>query len=292
MDNSSFISIVVPPVDEKQEKKERVAPEISKKPINKTLPSKRKQKMISPRYDGIESSPSEQNADLFFQYAKDGNEDGIKQLLSLGIAVNATNRYGYTALMRATINGRLNVIDVLLQANANIFLKDHKGRTALHHSVKEKQEKATFKLLAHISGEQRAILRNNSFFNDTVTKFEARLNSKRFDINTQNMKGETMFMLAARYGHQKTAENLIKQGANIHLKNIYGKTAEEQAKDYRESFRDALPKRTEELYQQHMLIFSFAEYHTHLLPRIGEIDQTAIITEGLKNINLDKKAPR
>ena len=52
--------------------------------------------------------------ELFIKYAGNGNLNEIVKLLINGIDVNLSNKDGYTALMMASQNGHLKVVNVLL----------------------------------------------------------------------------------------------------------------------------------------------------------------------------------
>ena len=50
------------------------------------------------------------------------------------------------------------------------------------------------------------------------------------DVNVQDDAGETALMWAARWGHEKTARELLAQGARMYVKNKDGQTALNLAK--------------------------------------------------------------
>lgn len=230
-----------------------------------------------------ELTPEEKKYKLF-DFAKQGGYCEIQELIALGIDLNAKNPLGYTALIWAVIKGHANVVDLLIQSGADIFLTDNKARTALHYAVSKDQEIIAFKLLEKMSGSERSILKKDDFFKDIVIKYRSK--QKKFNVNAQNTKGETMFMLAARYGHVGTAKELISAGADVHLKNVKGMTAEEQAKQYRDSFKDTCLQMTEELRQKHTLIFSLTTHQPKATLNLNE----EVIIEGVKNLKIDKKS--
>ena len=59
--------------------------------------------------------------------AEEGNFDEIQRILTEipNIDVNAVNRNGYTALALATKNGHGAIVDVLLNAKANVNMKNN-----------------------------------------------------------------------------------------------------------------------------------------------------------------------
>lgn len=249
-----------------------------------TPPSTPKKKKPTIKVYSAESTLEEKTL-LLFQLAKDGNADDLVNLISLGIDINAKNFRGCTALILAVDKNHINVIDILIKAKANIFLQDNKNHTALHHAILNNYEFSAFMLLECMSRKEREIFKQDILLKNMILKFEARR------INAQNEKGESMFMLAARYGHVETARGLVAAGADINLKDSNGKTAEEHAQEYRESFRDTCIQMTADLYQRQMLIFSFSKPRTNSLPlpiTNEEIDEE--IVEGIKNLKIDNKS--
>lgn len=62
--------------------------------------------------------------------AKEGSTDKVKALLAQGADVNAKDKDGFTALIRAAGNGHTETVKALLAADANVNVKT-KGITAL-----------------------------------------------------------------------------------------------------------------------------------------------------------------
>lgn len=61
-----------------------------------------------------------------------GKVDFIRNLLNLGYAVDQANACGQTALMMAAALGDMEIMDILLEGNANPNAQDKSGLTALH----------------------------------------------------------------------------------------------------------------------------------------------------------------
>ncbi len=55
----------------------------------------------------------------------------MKLLLDKGADINSQNDFGWTALMEASLWGRLAVVNVLVNRNADVNVKDNWGVTAL-----------------------------------------------------------------------------------------------------------------------------------------------------------------
>jgi len=59
-----------------------------------------------------------------------GNEDDVRDLVSLGAAVNARGDFGMTALHQAAVGGHIAVAEALLALGADRALPDEFGHTA------------------------------------------------------------------------------------------------------------------------------------------------------------------
>jgi ankyrin repeat protein len=75
-------------------------------------------------------------ADAFYAI-EIGDLDAFTAALDAGTAPNATNDYGCTLLMEATMRNRLHMVDVLMSRGANVYQKDRYGCTALHFAARK-----------------------------------------------------------------------------------------------------------------------------------------------------------
>lgn len=66
--------------------------------------------------------------------AANGDETGIKLLLEFNADLNATNKSGQTALMRAAQSRKTAVAKLLVEAGADVFQTDYVGRDALMYA--------------------------------------------------------------------------------------------------------------------------------------------------------------
>ena len=70
--------------------------------------------------------------ELFVKCAGNGNLNGIVQLLINGIDVNLPNKDGHTALMMASQNGKLKVVNMLLNCKEiDVYAQNEDRNTAL-----------------------------------------------------------------------------------------------------------------------------------------------------------------
>ena len=63
------------------------------------------------------------------RYSRDGNLDGLNELLAEGADVNESGYFGKTPLHEASRNGHFEVANVLLAAGAEVNKTDIDGRT-------------------------------------------------------------------------------------------------------------------------------------------------------------------
>lgn len=110
--------------------------------------------------------------------------------------INIANASGHTALMFAAINGRKDLVDLLLKNGANKDAVTEKGWTAL--------------MLASFHGNYHTA---------------AYLVAKNANIETATKEGWTALMLAAQNGHSDIVAHLIKNGAEIDAVDERGCTA-------------------------------------------------------------------
>eukprot|EP00117_Sycon_ciliatum_P008689 scpid30063/ scgid11278/ Ankyrin-1; Erythrocyte ankyrin len=71
-------------------------------------------------------------------YAADGRPDVARELLDLKAKVDIpTKHIGYTPLHKATFGGHVEIVELLLDANANVHSQNINGNTALHVACRE-----------------------------------------------------------------------------------------------------------------------------------------------------------
>lgn len=94
---------------------------------------------------GVRKYQDEYGESAFFQAAADGRTDVVEAMLADGMNVNAVNTGGMSALMRATEDS---TVDSLLDAGADVNLKDNAGFTALIWAAAFRRKNHVEKLLA------------------------------------------------------------------------------------------------------------------------------------------------
>ncbi len=120
----------------------------------------------------------------------------IKELLKKGADVNASNKYGDTALMVAAYNGHLEVVKYLAQNGADVNAKVSYGGTALMKAV----------IGEHLD----------------VVKYLAECGA---DLDVKDGAGRTALMMVANWGKLDVVKCLVECGADLEAKDKDGKTA-------------------------------------------------------------------
>ena len=125
-----------------------------------------------------------------------GNTDILRYFLENRADVDARLKNEWTLLMGASLCGRTNAVNVLLQYGANVALTHNRlGSTALHFAAGS----------SHNSGEiLRCLIENGA------------------DVNGVNKVKHTPLMIAAIRGHINALTLLIKHGADVDLQDSDG----------------------------------------------------------------------
>ena len=122
-------------------------------------------------------------------------------LLGPKLDVNKANPQGETPLMLACIKGRLDFVERLLQKGAQA---NRPGWTPLHYAASADHP-------------------------DSVAIARLLIQEHYAYIDAQSPNGSTPLMLAAQYGSQAMVELLLQEGADSHVRNQLGLTAQDFA---------------------------------------------------------------
>ena len=173
----------------------------------------------------------------FRNAASRGDIRKMKQLLNSGVNIDATDQFGYTALMKASGKGRIKAVDFLIKNGANVCAINQWGRTARYRALyrdryrdhRYRPHTKVVELLDKQSLNCKTIneqeLRNAAGKGD-IEKMELLLmNSVNIDATDQF--GNTALMYALT--QIEAMDFLIKNGANMCAINQWGKTAQDEA---------------------------------------------------------------
>jgi hypothetical protein len=126
------------------------------------------------------------------------------RLIEAGASAKVADRYGYTPLMEAVKNERVELAKALIAKGADVAGRDNKGWTALHVAALKGSPDATALLLA--AGA---------------------------DVNARDADGYTPLMHAVTTGCLESARLLIARGTKLEVKNKDGETALDLAAEKR-----------------------------------------------------------
>jgi len=143
----------------------------------------------------VQIGPAEEEA--FRQAAHDGGLELVKSLHEQGVACDAVDPNGTTALMFAAFNGHSEIVIFLLDAGAEINLRDYLDRTALLYASTGPFPE-TVKILLDRGADPNIV--------DSVEHFSP-------------------LMHAAAEGHLEVVKVLIAHGADRSLKDVDGDDA-------------------------------------------------------------------
>ena len=160
----------------------------------------------------VNGNPEDPSTTPLIETVSNGNneyEECVRHLLANGADPNISNSADQTALMPAVMNGYFNCVDILVQAEADVNLKDRWGRTALLCCLIAAGE---------VRGANTAESRN---FQKCITS----LITARADVNMGDNKRYTPLMAAAEGGCSDYLVMLTNAGAEVNRADWLGTTA-------------------------------------------------------------------
>lgn len=135
--------------------------------------------------------------------AKAGDEEEVKRTIEEGVNVDYQNEFGQSAMMVASWEGHLGIVEALLSAEADPNLEEGFGKSALHEAA--------------VSGQHTIV---------------HRLISGGAKINLTDEEHRTPLHYAAMRGKRRIVEVLLLFGADVTLLTKYGESAVELAYSY------------------------------------------------------------
>ena len=184
-----------------------------------------------------EPSKTEQVNETLIAAVDAEDVSGVQKALSGGANVNGKDREGMTPLMRASLRGNLQIVELLLQKKARVDPVDVFGVTALmqaswagHTDIVEAliSSGANLDLQSTIDIPRLKTKGVNALIgacmsgNTDVVKL---LLARGVKVNTQDAEGRTALIYAAKNGYFDVAELLLSQGAKTEIKDQFGRTA-------------------------------------------------------------------
>lgn len=136
-----------------------------------------------------------------------------------------------TPLSWAAQDGRVGIVNLLLQENTTVDTVDTGGRTPISRAAGNGQEEvlkllfdkgAHFDVNMHERNRTTPLLHASKNGHEAVVRF---LLSKGADINTEDHIKRTALMHASENGHEAVTRLLVNEGANIHARDLNGQTS-------------------------------------------------------------------
>ncbi len=128
------------------------------------------------------------------------NKDLVELLVNAGAYINDQNLGGYSPLMFAVMNGKIDTVNFLIERDADVHDKNKDGSTMLMQAC------AGHPAIAQIF-----------------------ISKQGADLNEQSNAGYTALMWAAHFGSENCTRLLIGSGAMLDLKDNKGRTARDIA---------------------------------------------------------------
>jgi ankyrin repeat protein len=153
----------------------------------------------------------------------------MQDLLTAGADVNAKTSDGVTALFAASHKGRLDMVRVLIAADADVNATTANGSTTLMGAAMSGNPQVVRELLA-------AKADVNARTNNGTTALNAAAQEGHLDVvrallaggahvNATAVDGHTALMIASRGGHPEVVRTLLAAGADVNARKDNGETA-------------------------------------------------------------------
>ncbi len=165
---------------------------------------------------------------LFLDAANKSEWIRARQLLDEGADVNTKDGRGLTALMRAALNPKVDVVKYLISAGADVNAESSGGLTALLIAASWGSVDVMQLLISKGADVNAKPKSGNTALIKAAErgKVEAMqlLVSKGADVNAKNKAGHTALIKASEFGMVEAMQFLISKGADVNAKNNFGKT--------------------------------------------------------------------
>jgi ankyrin repeat protein len=158
-----------------------------------------------------------------------GRMELMQDLLATGADVNAKTNDGVTALFAASRESRLNMVRVLIAANADVNATTANGSTTLMGAAMSGDPEVVRELLA-AKADVNAKTNNgttalNGASQEGHLEVVRALLAAGADVNATAVDGATALMIASRGGHSEVAQALLAAGADVDARKDKGETA-------------------------------------------------------------------
>lgn len=178
--------------------------------------------------------------------SQNGKIDMVELLITFKVDLDKVDKDSSTALHYACIRNYDIIVTMLIFSGANLNIANRKGITPLMYAICEHKFPIAIQLLNHSVEIERPCSngstpliyacqfwrKNNELVNTLLSRYPlvsldtgSKTITRQNYVNHQDNKGNTALHYAIRYGYQNNVYlELLKRGANPHLKNNLGKS--------------------------------------------------------------------
>jgi uncharacterized protein len=169
-----------------------------------------------------------QATSLLFAAARLGCETQARALLDRGVAINAKDREGKTALTKAAEADKLPLVKLLLERGASVNTRSVDGSTALFTAAEQDRGPAVALLLEggadpNLPGRRGLRPLAAAAFNGSMASVEALLKYGA-DPNALDGDGQGAIVYAAGHGYAPVVALLLQAGVDVNRRYAHGLT--------------------------------------------------------------------
>ncbi|XP_065343624.1 uncharacterized protein LOC135941815 [Cloeon dipterum] len=157
-----------------------------------------------------------------------GYTELTQKLIDCGANVNLKNNHGLTCLNFATVNRDQDLLKILLKNNAHVNAESQFfGQTALHHAAIQNYPEILEMLVDHDADVNLKDKKGWTALHIAALYYpelSQKLLDHGADVNSKELEGWTSLHIAARY-NPELCQKLLDHGADVNLKTKFGWTA-------------------------------------------------------------------
>jgi hypothetical protein len=171
-----------------------------------------------------------------WEIGDDNDLTEVKNLLAIGVDINVVDKSANTtAVGEAVVSGKLELLQMFLNAGADANVRNNSGQTALMRLDEDSSAEIVSALVyagakVNLKDEDgdSALLVAAALKKTEILKALLDAGAK---VNTRNKEGKTALMIAAEGGYVENVRALLEAGANVNQKDKDGATALKYAKE-------------------------------------------------------------